>query len=110
MVDILDELDDLGFTNNTIVIYTSDYVELAGAHGLPGKGATCYREQNNVPFIITHPDYPGGKLCKAVTSRVDISTTLLSNAKFFAEGGNPQEIADQGFRPYLKKRGAIRDV
>jgi len=31
-------------------------------------------------------------------------------AKFFAEGGNPQELAVKGFRPNLKKRGAIRSV
>jgi arylsulfatase A-like enzyme len=163
VVEILDELDDLGLTDNTIIVYTSDHGELAGAHGLSGKGATAYREQNNVPFIIAHPEYQGGKNCKAVTSHVDISTTLLSVAKgesaqveglpgkditallgnpetasndalrtgalfnfnmfayidgkflpsiakFFAEGGKPQDLADQGFRPNLKKRGAIRGI
>ena len=29
-------------------------------------------------------------------------------ARFFAEGGKPQELSDRGFRPNLKKRGAIR--
>ena len=163
IVEILDELDDLKLADNTIVIYTSDHGELAGAHGLSGKGATAYREQNNVPFIIAHPAFQGDKRCKAVTSHVDISTTLLSMAKgksaqakglpgkdmtallgnpeaaapdalrpaalynfnmlgfidgaflpriakFFAEGGNPQELANQGFRPNLEKRGAIRSV
>ena len=163
IVEILDELDDLKLADNTIVIYTSDHGELAGAHGLSGKGATAYREQNNVPFIIAHPAFQGDKRCQAVTSHVDISTTLLSMAKgkssqakglpgkdmtsllgnpeaaapdalrpaalynfnmfayidgaflpriakFFAEGGNPQELAAQGFRPNLKKRGAIRSV
>ncbi|MGV7228930.1 MAG: sulfatase-like hydrolase/transferase [Nitrospirales bacterium] len=163
IVEILDELDDLKLADNTIVMYTSDHGELAGAHGLSGKGATAYREQNNVPFIIAHPAFQGDKRCQAVTSHVDISTTLLSMAKgrsaqpkglpgkdmtallgnpeaaapdalrpaalynfnmlgfvdgaflpriakFFAEGGNPQELANQGFRPNLKKRGAIRSV
>jgi arylsulfatase A-like enzyme len=163
VVEILDELDDLGMADNTIIIYTSDHGELAGAHGLSGKGATAYREQTNVPFIIAHPAFQGNKSCKSVTSHVDISTTLLSMAKnksipvkglpgkdisallenpeaaaldalrpgalynynmfafidaeflpdiarFFAEGGNPEEIANQGFRPNLKKRGAIRSV
>jgi arylsulfatase len=163
VVEILDELDDLGLVDNTIVVYTSDHGELAGAHRLSGKGATAYREQNNVPFIIAHPEFQGDKRCKAVTSHVDISTTLLSIAKrksaqveglpgkditallgnpeaaatdalragalfnfnmfayidaeflpsiakFFAEGGKPQELADQGFRPNLKKRGAIRGI
>lgn len=163
LVEILDELDNLGMADNTIVIYTSDHGELTGAHGLNGKGANAYRENNNVPFIISHPAYKGNTRCKAVTSHVDIATTLVSIArgksnevkglpgkditallgspeaaavdalrpgalynynmfayvdaaflnniaKFFAEGGKPQELPDQGFRPNLKKRGAIRSV
>ena len=77
VLGILDELDDLGMSDNTIVIYTADHGELGGAHGLSGKGATAYREQQNVPFIVSHPAYPGGKHCKAVTSHVDIATTLI---------------------------------
>jgi arylsulfatase len=151
--EILNELDDLGIADNTIVIYTSDHGELAGAHGLAGKGATAYREQNNVPFIISHPSYSGNKRCKAVTSHVDIATTstnglpgkdistLLENpetastdalregalynynmfayvdqdffasiGKFLAAGGSPDDLPNQGFKPNLKKRGAIRSI
>ncbi len=163
LLEILDELDKLGLSDNTIVIYTADHGELAGAHGISGKGATAYREQNNVPFMIAHPAFPGNKRCKAVTSHLDIATTLISIArgkpseieglpgkditamlgnpetatvdalrpgalynfnmlayvdsaflgsiaKFLAEGGNPQELPAQGFRPDLKKRGAIRSI
>ncbi len=84
VVSLLDELDALGLAEDTIVIYTADHGELAGAHGLSGKGATAYREQNNVPLIIAHPDHAGGKRCKAVTSHVDIATTLIGIA-----GGAP---------------------
>src|SRR4029077_32334 len=35
------------------------------------------REQNNVPLIVAHPAYAGGKQCKAVTSHVDIAPTLI---------------------------------
>jgi arylsulfatase A-like enzyme len=83
LLDILNELEDVGMADNTIVIYTSDHGELGGAHGLSGKGATAYREQNNVPFIVSHPGFKGGKRCKAVTSHVDIAATLVSVA-----GGN----------------------
>jgi len=163
IVQILDELDDLGIADNTIIIFTADHGELAGAHGLSGKGATAYREQNNVPFTVVHPSYTGNKRCKAVTSHVDIATTLLSIAgadpastkglpgkdistllenpeaaptnairegalynynmfayidqdffasigKFFAEGGEAADLPNQGFRPNLQKRGAIRSI
>ncbi len=160
VVEILDELESLGMADNTIVIYTSDHGELAGAHGMNGKGANAYRENNNVPFIVAHPAYEGNKRCKAVTSHVDIATTLMSIAggsvdglpgkdvsqlldnpeaasfdalrdgalynfnmfayvdadflnnirNHFAQGGKPEELAEKGWRPNLKKRGAIRSV
>jgi arylsulfatase A-like enzyme len=75
---ILNELDNLGMLDNTIVIFTADHGELCGAHGMSCKGATAFREQNNVPFILYHPDVPGGKKCKAVTSHLDLVPTILS--------------------------------
>ncbi|MCP4266570.1 MAG: sulfatase-like hydrolase/transferase [Candidatus Brocadiaceae bacterium] len=163
LIDILDELENLGIDDNTIVIFTGDHGELGGAHGLVGKGATAYREQNNVPLIIVHPAYAGNKHCKAVTSHVDIATTLIgfsggdstsianlpgkdisllldspenanfnalregalynfnmfgfidrdfitSVGDFLADGGKPTELGKQGFKPNLKKRGAIRSI
>lgn len=163
IVEILNELDDLGITEDTIIIFTAGHGELAGAHGLSGKGTIAYREQNNVPFIVSHPAFQGNRRCKAVTSHVDLATTLVSMAggqpasveklpgkdmttllsnpeaaardalrsgtlynynmfaymdetffakiaKFFSEGGKPEELANQGFRPNLRKRGAIRSV
>lgn len=89
VLDILDEMDSLGMAENTVVIYTADHGELSGAHGMNGKGATTYREQQNVPFIISHPSFTGGKRCKAVTSHVDIATTLISLA-----GGDPASYSD----------------
>ena len=163
LVDILDELDALGITDNTVIIFTADHGELAGAHGLTGKGATAYQEQNNVPFIIAHPAHPGNKQCKAVTSHVDIATTLIGIAggapgssgdlpgvdistvldnpeaaptnalregalfnfnmfafvdqdfmvnigDYLASGKPPADLTKQGFKPNLKKRGAIRSI
>jgi hypothetical protein len=49
-----------------------------GAHRLHSKGAPSYREQNNVPLIITHPGRAGGKRCKAVTSHLDLAPTLVN--------------------------------
>jgi arylsulfatase len=75
---ILDELEARGLARNTIVILTSDHGEFDGAHRMVGKGGTSYREQNNVPLIVAHPAFAGGKRCKAVTSHLDIAPTLVS--------------------------------
>jgi arylsulfatase len=75
---LLDELETLGLASNTIIVLTADHGDLDGAHRLHAKGATAYREQNNVPLIVVHPAFAGGKRCKAVTSHVDLAPTLLS--------------------------------
>lgn len=78
MAAVLDELEASGQSNRTIIIMTSDHGDMDGAHRLHAKGAVSYREQNNVPLIIIHPDYPGGRQCKAVTSHLDLAPTLVS--------------------------------
>lgn len=75
---VLAELDAGGLTDKTIVILTSDHGDMDGAHQLHAKGAVSYREQNNVPLIIAHPAYRGGKQCRAVTSHLDIAPTLVA--------------------------------
>jgi arylsulfatase len=97
---LLDKLEELGEADNTIVIYTADHGELGGAHGISGKGTTGYREQNNVPFIVSHPDVKGNQRCSAVTSHLDIATTLVSLA-----GGTTDSEANlhgRDFSPLLR--------
>jgi arylsulfatase len=78
---LLRELDNLGLTDNTIVIFTADHGEMRGAHGgLSNKGQNAYEEDNHVPFIIVHPGVQGGQKCQAVTTHVDIVPTVLGLA------------------------------
>jgi arylsulfatase len=85
IVALLDELESLGLASNTVVVMTADHGDLDGAHRLHSKGATAYREQNNVPLIVAHPAYAGGKRCRAVTSHLDIAPTLISLTHASAE-------------------------
>lgn len=100
---LLDELEANGLADNTIVILTSDHGELSGAHQLSGKGATSYREQNNVPLIVAHPAYPGGKRCKAVTSHLDLAPTLVSltNASQEKKAAIIKDLPGKDFSPVL---------
>jgi hypothetical protein len=80
---------------------------LAGAHGMHGKGATAYREQNHVPMQLVHPDVGGGRSCPALTSHVDIVPTLLSLAG--GDEGKKSELLaplkGKNFSPLLKDPG-----
>ena len=107
---ILDELDNLGLTENTIVVMTSDHGELGAGHGTHGKGATAYREQNNVPLIISHPAYSQshGQQCQAVTSHLDLAPSMLA----WSAVENPlkkqrtRELHGKDLTPLLEKGAA----
>lgn len=77
IMTVLAELDASGLAERTIIVLTADHGDIDGAHFLHAKGATAYREQNNVPLIIVHPDQPGGRECHAVTSHLDLAPTLV---------------------------------
>lgn len=75
---LLQELDNLGLTDNTIVIFSSDHGELGGSHGgMTNKGDTAYEEQNTVPLIVMHPKGARGESCSALTSHLDIVPTII---------------------------------
>lgn len=94
IVALLNELDSLNLAKNTIVVFTSDHGELQGFHQMHGKGSCVYRQQVHVPMIVRHPAYPGGKVCRALTSHLDLTPTLLG-----LTGHSPEQIA-----PLLRQR------
>ena len=75
---VLSALQESGHLSDTIVIYTSDHGEAAGAHGLREKPVSVYREVVNVPLVIVHPDLPGGVETAALSSAIDLVPTILS--------------------------------
>lgn len=116
IVTLLDELDARGLSSNTIVILTADHGDLDGAHRLHAKGATSYREQNQVPLIVAHPAYQGGTQCQAVTSHVDIAPTLISltNADAGRKASLTKELPGKDFSSLLAApgkaaHGTVRD-
>ena len=104
IMTVLDELEDRGMLSNTIVILTADHGELGGAHQMSGKGATTYREQNNVPLIVSHPAFAGGKRCKAVTTHLDLAPTLISmtNASADKKAAITKHLRGKDFSPVLE--------
>jgi arylsulfatase len=77
---LLGELDALRLDQRTAVVFTSDHGEMAGAHGLHGKGPFAYRETTHLPLYVTHPDVRGGQECQALSGHIDLVPTLLAMA------------------------------
>lgn len=92
---VLRALTDAGHADDTVVVYTSDHGEAAGAHGFREKPMSLYREVVNVPLIISHPDVPSGGLSGSLSSSLDIVPTLLGLA------GVPQQLRAERY-PQLR--------
>jgi arylsulfatase len=78
IASVLAELDASGLADRTIIVLTADHGDIDGAHFMHSKGASAYREQNNVPLIIVHPDVPGGRETRAVSSHLDLAPTMVA--------------------------------
>ncbi len=106
IVQLLEQLDRLDLTDNTIVIFTSDHGDLLASHGgLQGKGTTTYRQQNHVPMLVVHPEIKGGQRCFETTSHLDFVPTIVS-----LTGKSTAPVADtmalmkgQDFSPLLRQ-------
>ena len=61
IANVLSELDALGLADRTIIVFTSDHGEMAGAHGIHGKGPFAYEEGIHVPLMVSHPDVRAGR-------------------------------------------------
>jgi choline-sulfatase len=73
---VLNTLDELGLTDTTRVIYTTDHGEHLGGRGIYGK-FTMYEESAAVPFLMSGPDVPVGKVVETPVSLVDSFPTIL---------------------------------
>lgn len=85
---VLAALEDSPFADDTIVVFTADHGEYAGAHGMRGKGFAFYEEGVRVPLIVKDPTGGWTKHTKVdrrqLVSSVDLAGLLLT----LATGGN----------------------
>jgi arylsulfatase A-like enzyme len=78
---ILDELDRLGLTEDTLILFTTDHGHFYGQHGLTAKGAFHYEDAIRIPMIASLPGVIGqGQRTDALQSVVDLAPTFLSVA------------------------------
>lgn len=75
---ILDKLDALGLSENTLVIFTTDHGHFYGHHGLNAKGAFHYEDLIRIPFIARMPGkVPAGKSSDSLQSLADLAPSFL---------------------------------
>ncbi|HSU67018.1 MAG TPA: sulfatase-like hydrolase/transferase [Tepidisphaeraceae bacterium] len=96
---ILDALDRLGLTDNTMVIFTSDNGYYLGEHKL-GDKRSAYEESMRVPMIVRYPKLaaPKGTTIDTPVLNLDIAPTLVD----FGGQPVPQRMQGRSWRPLLE--------
>ena len=75
---ILDALDGLGLTDDTIVVFCADHGDFAGEHGMTRKGGAFYDCLVRVPLIVSWPGrVPAGAVEESPVNLIDVVPTLL---------------------------------
>ncbi len=77
---LLNELDDLGLADDTVVVYLSDHGVSLGEHGILGKySGMLHREVYDIPYIVRDPQRRrAGETSDWFASTHDVAPTLLA--------------------------------
>jgi len=74
---LLDELEALGLTDETLIVLTSDHGEAFFEHDAAGHGFWVWDEVLRIPLILAGPGIPSGAQSGAVVGLQDIVPTVL---------------------------------
>jgi arylsulfatase A-like enzyme len=85
MCDLIDDqvgrmlavLEEIGQSENTIVIFSSDHGELLGDHGVYLKGPFFYEPSIRVPLIVAWPGQVRAQHSLALVELTDLAQTVL---------------------------------
>lgn len=117
---ILDTLEELGYAENTLIVYAADHGLAMGSHGLLGK-QSVYEHSMQCPLIFVGPDIPRGQESQTFTYLFDIFSTILGTAGVTPPNdvssidlrsiweGEQKSVRDSLFLPYQSIQRAVRD-
>lgn len=104
---ILKTLDNLGLSEDTIVVFTSDHGELLGDYGLWMKGPFFLEGLLSTPLLISVPGYQHNGAVDHLFSSVDLAPTLCGllglEPSYYCDGQDQSAIWDAGLTETLRK-------
>jgi arylsulfatase A-like enzyme len=86
---VLEALEQSGRAANTLVVFTADHGDLAGAHRMWIKGWIPYEESYRIPLVVRWPARFGGRKTDHLASSHDLGHTYLD-----AAGAQPLPFPD----------------
>ena len=92
---VLDALKSAGLEENTLIVFTADHGECAGAHGFNQK-TVFYEESARVPFIVAAP---GQRTARVSDKFVNTGTDILPTMFDFAGLARPAKLTGLSLRP-----------
>ena len=99
---ILALLEKIGYSDNTIVIYTSDHGDLMGDHGLLFKGPCPFNGVFQLPMIWKVPGLAKpGSVSDSLVSSIDYPKTILNLLKI-PERHHPDDMQGYDITPILE--------
>ena len=104
---ILKTLEDLGLSENTIIVFTSDHGDMMGSHHLLTK-TVMYEESVKVPWLICYPKLSRKQnIIDAPVSHIDMMPTLLDLMKI----RNDFQLPGQSLTDLINNKDEkVRDV
>jgi N-acetylglucosamine-6-sulfatase len=95
---VLDRLDELGLSDDTIVIYAGDNGFFWGEHHFTDK-RWPYEESIRIPLIVRHPEAirDAGRRASQMVLNIDLAPTLLDVAGL----RSPESMDGESFAPIL---------
>ncbi len=103
---ILAALDDLGYAENTLVVYTTDHGDMLGNHGLYLKGPTPYEDLMRVTLIARGPGVVKGKVVGEPVSTLDLPATFYD----YAGASAPHELQGRSLARLIAGKSETRDT
>jgi arylsulfatase A-like enzyme len=111
---VIAKLEEKGVLDDTLVIYTADHGLSNGQHGFWGHGedtwpSNMHRSANNIPLIISHPDFKKpGRHVEDLVGTSDIFATILDIAGCKLD--SPETVPGISLSPLLQaEKGDFRD-
>ena len=103
---ILSALDDLGYAEDTLIVYSTDHGDMLGNHGLYLKGPTPYEDLMRVTMVARGPGVKAGQVVTEPVSTLDLAATFYDAAGV----KSPNELQGRSLKDLLAGKSAPRDA
>jgi arylsulfatase A-like enzyme len=103
---ILNALDDLGYAEDTLIVYSTDHGDMLGNHGLYLKGPTPYEDLMRVTMVARGPGVKANQVVTEPVSTLDLAATFYDAAGVSA----PHALQGRSLQDLLAGKSAPRDA